>query len=78
MQVGQLSSLTTGGKRFGRSPKILCSLDVRGLLPFRALRDFKLNFLSFFQSLKASHLDCGKVREKIFAAIVRGDKPITF
>lgn len=38
-------------------------LNVGSLLAFRALRDFELNFLTFFEGLEAVHLDCGEVSE---------------
>lgn len=56
----------------------LRSLNVGSLLAFRALRDFELYFLTFFESLEAVHLDCGKVRKQIFTAVVRGDKAEAF
>jgi len=45
------------------------------LLAFGALRDFELDLLTFFESLEAVHLDCGKMREQIFAAVIRMIKP---
>ena len=54
------------------------SLNVGSLLAFRALRDFKLNFLTFFQGLETIHLDCRKMCEKVFAAIVRSNEAETF
>ncbi len=56
----------------------LRSLNVRSLLAFRALRDFELDFLTFFESLEAVHLDCGKVRKQIFTAVIWGDKAEAF
>lgn len=53
-------------------------LDVGSLLAFRALRDFERNFLTFFQSLEAVHLDCGKVGEQILTTVIRSDKAETF
>ena len=53
-------------------------LDVRGLFALRALRNFELHFLAFFQRLEAVHGDCGEVREQIFAAIFWCDKSKTF
>jgi hypothetical protein len=58
-------------KRSGR-------LDIGSLFAFRALRDFELHFLTFFQSLKAIHLNCGKMREKIFATVIRSNKAKAF
>src|SRR6185436_5655784 len=45
---------------------------------FRALRDFELDFLTFFKRLEAVHLDCGEVRKQIFTAVIRGDKAEAF
>lgn len=53
-------------------------LDIRGLLALRALCDFELYFLTFFQGFEAVHLNRGKVREQIFAAIIRCNKAKTF
>ena len=57
---------------------LLRSLNVGSLLAFRALRDFELDFLTFFERLEAVHLDCGKVREQIFTAVIRSDKAEAF
>ena len=54
------------------------SLDVGSLLAFRALRDFELNFLTFFEGLETVHVDCGEVREQIFAAVIWSDEAKTF
>jgi hypothetical protein len=56
----------------------LRGLDVGSLLAFRALRDFELNFLTFFEGLKTVHVDCGEVREQIFAAVIWSDEAKTF
>jgi hypothetical protein len=56
----------------------LSSLDVGSLLAFRALRDFELNFLTFFEGLETVHVDCGEVREQIFAAVIWSDEAKTF
>lgn len=53
-------------------------MNVGSLLAFGALRDFELNFLTFFQGLEALHLDCGKVGEQIFTAVIRSDKSEAF
>lgn len=53
-------------------------LDVGSLLAFRALRDFELNFLTFFEGLETVHVDCGEVCEQIFAAVIWGDEAKTF
>lgn len=50
------------------------SLNVGCLLALWTLRDFELNFLTFFERLEAVHLDCGKVCEQIFAAVVRSNE----
>jgi hypothetical protein len=54
------------------------SLNVRGLLAFWALRDVEIHFLTFFESLEATHVDCGKVCKQIFAAVIRSNKAKTF
>ena len=56
----------------------LGSLDVGSLLAFRALRDFELNFLTFFEGLETVHVDCGEVREQIFAAVIWSDEAKAF
>jgi hypothetical protein len=53
-------------------------LDIGSLLAFRALRDFELNFLTFFEGLETVHVDCGEVSEQIFAAVIWGDEAKTF
>lgn len=58
--------------------ELLHTLDVGSLLAFRALRDFEGNLLTFFQGLKALHLNCGEVGEQIFAAVVRSDESKAF
>jgi hypothetical protein len=55
----------------------LRALDVGSLLAFRALRDFELDFLTFFEGLKTGHIDCGEVREQILAAVIRSDEAKT-
>jgi hypothetical protein len=57
-----------------RHPDESRRLDVGSLLAFRALRDFKLDFLTFFQGLEAIHLDCGKVSEQILTTVIRSNK----
>jgi hypothetical protein len=54
------------------------TLDVGSLLAFRALRDFELDFLTFFEGLKTVHVDCGEVCEQILAAVIRSDEAKTF
>lgn len=56
----------------------LTCLDVGSLLAFRALRDFELNFLTFFEGLETVHVDCGEVSKQIFAAVIWGDEAKTF
>jgi hypothetical protein len=56
----------------------LAVLNVRSLLAFGALRYFELDLLTFFEGLKAVHLDCGKVGEQIFTAVIRSDKSEAF
>ena len=57
---------------------LLRILDVRCLLAFWPLHDIELHFLTFFESLEAAHLNCGKVRKQIFAAVVRCDETEAF
>jgi hypothetical protein len=56
----------------------LRALDVGSLLAFRALRDFELNFLTFFEGLKTVHVDCGEVCEQILAAVIWSDEAKAF
>src|SRR5450830_15248 len=63
---------------FQSSLNELRSLDVGSLLAFRALRDFELNFLTFFKGLEAVHLNCREVCKQIFTAVVRSDKAEAF
>ena len=58
--------------------ELLQALDVGSLLAFRALRDFELDFLTFFEGLKTGHIDCGEVREQILAAAIRSDEGKAF
>jgi hypothetical protein len=53
-------------------------LNVGSLLAFRALRDFELNFLTFFEGLETVHVDRGEVCEQIFAAVIWSDEAKTF
>ena len=64
-------SLLPGGE-------LLHALDVGSLLAFRALRDFELDFLTFFEGLKTVHIDCGEVSEQILAAVIRSDEAKAF
>src|SRR6476661_6655020 len=59
------------------SERGLRALDVGSLLAFRALRDFELDFLTFFQGLETGHIDCGEVCEQILAAVIRSDEAKT-
>jgi hypothetical protein len=52
--------------------------DIGSLLAFRALRDFELDFLTFFEGLETVHIDCGEVREQILTAVIRSDEAKTF
>ena len=56
----------------------LAALNIGSLLAFGALRYFERHFLTFFESLKAVHLNCGKVGEQIFPAVIRRDKAEAF
>jgi hypothetical protein len=53
---------------------VLHALDVGSLLAFRALRDFELDFLTFFEGLETVHIDCREVCEQVFAAVIRSDE----
>jgi hypothetical protein len=56
----------------------LRALDIGSLLAFRALRDFELDFLTFFEGLKTGHVDCGEVCEQILTAVIRSDEAKAF
>src|SRR4030067_2909027 len=55
----------------------LRSLDVGSLLAFRTLNYVEGDLLAFFERFETAHVDCGKVREQIFAAIIGSDKTKT-
>ena len=84
--VGSIQQMAEGGDEKkprwrGFSHRVLSnlsSLDVGSLLAFRALRDFELNFLTFFEGLETVHVDCGEVSEQIFAAVIWSDEAKTF
>lgn len=57
--------------------RCLGALDVGSLLALGALHDIEGHFLTFLQGLETIHVDGGEMREKIFAAIIRGDKTET-
>jgi hypothetical protein len=84
--MGHARSGADAGKKNPRCAGILMlsvwisgsSLDVRSLLAFWALRDVEIHFLTFFESLEATHVDCGKVCKQIFAAVIRSNKAKTF
>ena len=67
-----------GVSHFQNSCCELHRLDVGSLLAFRALGDFELNFLTFFQGLEAVHVNRGEVCEQILTAIIRSDEAKTF
>ena len=56
----------------------LVGLDVGSLLAFRALSNFELHFLTFFQGLEAVHVNRGEVCEQILTAVIRSDEAKTF
>jgi hypothetical protein len=56
----------------------LHALDVGSLLAFRALRDFELDFLTFFEGLKTVHVDRGEVCKQILAAVIWSDEAKAF
>jgi hypothetical protein len=49
-------------------------LDVRGLFSLRALGDFELDLLTFFEGLEAIHLNGGEMRKQVLAAIIGCDE----
>lgn len=53
-------------------------LNIRCLLALWALRDFELDFLTFFEGLEAVHVDCREVRKQIFTTIVWRNEAKTF
>jgi hypothetical protein len=55
----------------------LTRLYVGGLFALRTLNNFKGHFLTFFERLEAAHVDCGEVREQIFAAIIGSNETET-
>lgn len=63
---------------FSLPSAVLHALDVGSLLAFRALRDFELDFLTFFEGLKTVHVDCGEMREQILAAVIWSDEAKAF
>lgn len=52
--------------------------DVGCLLSLGALCHFKADLMSFFERLESAHVDCGKVRNQVCAAIIGDDKTKTF
>jgi hypothetical protein len=65
---------------FSEQPRVvrLGSLNVGSLLAFGALRDFELDFLTFFEGLEAIHLDRREVSKQILTAVVRSNETKTF
>src|SRR5271165_439861 len=49
-------------------------LDVRRLLPLRALRYFEAHLLPFLQRLESRHIDGREVGKQILATAIRGDE----
>src|SRR4029077_18995057 len=79
---GRQGPKSKGNQQTGGGPPVprttsARGLDVRSLLSFRALRDFKLDLLSLFERLEAAHLDRGEVREQILTTVIRSYKAIT-
>lgn len=58
-------------------PGGLKGLDVGSLFAFGALNDFKAYFLAFLERFESFHIDGGKVREQIDAAIIGSNKTKT-
>jgi len=52
-------------------------LNIRSLFALGALGDLELDLLAFLEGFEAIHLDGGKVREKVFTAIIRRDESVT-
>jgi len=59
-------------------PSRLRRLNVGSLLTLWTLHHVKRDFLAFFKGLETAHIDCRKVREQVFAAIIRSDKTEAF
>src|SRR5687768_15347999 len=76
----QASGLFCSELRAGGAPAwgSLDGLNVRGLLALRALRHFEADLLAFLERLESAHLDCGKMREQVFAAVIRRDEAVAF
>jgi len=51
--------------------------NIRCLLALRTLRNVEGNLLALFEGLESAHGNRGKMREKIFAAIIRCNKTKT-
>jgi ATP-dependent Clp protease adaptor protein ClpS len=52
--------------------------DVRSLFTLWTLRDIECHLFALFEGLESAHGYRRKMREEIFTAIIRGDKPETF
>src|SRR5262245_34764611 len=72
-QAHQTKTATLGWP-FSRERSGLHRLDSRSLHALRAARDFVADLLLFLERLVAAALDLGKMREHVFAAVVRGDE----
>ena len=53
-------------------------LDIRSLLALGALHDVEGNLLAFLEGLETTHVDGGKMSEKVFAAIFGRDETKAF
>jgi len=76
-------ALATGlpGGSFGilqKSRILLGGLDIGCLLAFGTLRHFVAYLLAFLERFESVHVDCGKVREQINAAVIGCDKTKSF
>ena len=54
----------------------LALLDVRGLLALGPLHHVEAHLLALFQGLEARHVDRRKMREQVFAAVIRRDEAV--
>ena len=59
-------------------PSRLRRLNIGSLLALGTLYHVKRDFLAFFKGLETAHINCGKMCEQVFAAIIRSDKTETF
>jgi len=53
-------------------------LDIGSLLALGTLNDVEGDLLAFLEGFETAHVDCGEVREQVFATIIRSDEAKTF